>query len=165
MIRFIKLIILTVLSVMFCSTYAFTVLPPKINHQMAVVSAFVSSTSQQQPCQFPIMFLDMADPAVLEPEVNEKKDTKDDVDEEQKHGTEAWEVRLYNDPMNKREFVARCLTQITGLSDTAAYQVMMQAHNHGLAVVGRYAFEIAELYHDSLREQGLYVDMIQVDDE
>eukprot|EP00521_Asterionellopsis_glacialis_P000908 CAMPEP_0195263384 /NCGR_PEP_ID=MMETSP0706-20130129/10279_1 /TAXON_ID=33640 /ORGANISM="Asterionellopsis glacialis, Strain CCMP134" /LENGTH=110 /DNA_ID=CAMNT_0040317567 /DNA_START=331 /DNA_END=663 /DNA_ORIENTATION=+ len=107
-----------------------------------------------------------ADPAILDrPEVMDKKDTKDDVDEEQKFGTESWEVRLYNDPMNKREFVARCLTEITGLSDSSAYQVMMQAHNFGLATVGRYAFEMAELYYEQLREQGLSVDMIPVDDE
>mmetsp|Transcript_300 Transcript_300/g.396 ORF Transcript_300/g.396 Transcript_300/m.396 type:complete len:166 (-) Transcript_300:330-827(-) len=165
MMRSLNLIVLTLISLMFCSN-AFTVLPPQTNHQKT--NTVSSSQQQQRHVAASTFCLNMADagPATLDrPEVIEKKDTKDDVDEEQKNGTESWEVRLYNDPMNKREFVARCLTQITGLSDTAAYQVMMQAHNFGLATVGRYAFEMAELYHEQLREQGLSVDMVPVDDE
>eukprot|EP00957_Ditylum_brightwellii_P194062 14779387-Ditylum_brightwellii.AAC.1 len=64
-------------------------------------------------------------PAVLDrPETVQKKDVKkeDDVEEEQKNGSDAWEVRLYNDPMNKREFVARCLAEICGMSDGESYQ-------------------------------------------
>lgn len=34
-----------------------------------------------------------------------------------------------------------------------------------MGVIGRYHFEIAEQYHSSLKENGLTVDMIQVDDE
>jgi hypothetical protein len=34
-----------------------------------------------------------------------------------------------------------------------------------MGVIGRYHFEIAEQYHNSLKENGLTVDMIQVDDE
>ena len=57
---------------------------------------------------------------------------KDDkVEEEQKYGGEAYEIRLWNDPFNKREFVARCLTTICGKSDTESYQIMMEAHNNG----------------------------------
>jgi hypothetical protein len=57
---------------------------------------------------------------------------KDDkVEEEQKYGGEAYEIRLWNDPFNKREFVARCLSTICGKSDTESYQIMMEAHNNG----------------------------------
>jgi hypothetical protein len=57
---------------------------------------------------------------------------KDDVvEEEKKYGGEGWEIRLWNDPFNKREFVARCLSTICGKSDTESYQIMMQAHNNG----------------------------------
>ena len=56
-----------------------------------------------------------------------------------------WEVRLFNDPMNKREYVARCLMETCGLSDGKAFQIMMNAHQNGAAVVGRWAFEQAEV--------------------
>jgi ATP-dependent Clp protease adapter protein ClpS len=76
-----------------------------------------------------------------------------------------WEIRLYNDPMNKREYVARCLMETCGLSEGQAFQVMMSAHQNGAAVVGRYAFEQAELYYQSLRGAGLTVDMVKVGDD
>ena len=75
------------------------------------------------------------------------------------------QVRLFNDPMNKREYVARCLTEIVGLSDGLAYQVMMQAHQFGLAAIIRCHQERAELYRDTLVEHGLVVDMVPVDDD
>ena len=70
-----------------------------------------------------------------------------------------------NDPMNKREFVARCLTEICSLSDGAAYQCMMQAHQFGISVVGTYHLEMAEMYRDQLTNEGLLIDMIEVEDE
>jgi ATP-dependent Clp protease adapter protein ClpS len=42
---------------------------------------------------------------------------------------------------------------------------MMEAHNNGMGVVGRYAFEVAELYYASLQENGLLVDMVPVEEE
>lgn len=47
------------------------------------------------------------------------------------YGGEGWEIRLWNDPFNKREFVALCLSTICGKSDTESYQIMMQAHKNG----------------------------------
>ena len=67
--------------------------------------------------------------------------------------------------MNKREFVARCLTEVCSLSDGAAYQCMMKAHQIGIAVVGQYHLEMAELYRDQLTEHGLMIDMVPVDDD
>mmetsp|Transcript_44917 Transcript_44917/g.109036 ORF Transcript_44917/g.109036 Transcript_44917/m.109036 type:complete len:193 (-) Transcript_44917:519-1097(-) len=89
----------------------------------------------------------------------------DDLEEQKDNNRDGWEIRLWNDPFNKREFVARCLTTICNKSDTESYQIMMQAHKNGMGVIGRYHFEIAEQYHGSLKENGLTVDMIQVDDE
>ncbi|GMI23075.1 hypothetical protein TrCOL_g8135 [Triparma columacea] len=76
-----------------------------------------------------------------------------------------WEIRLFNDPMNKREYVARCLMETCGLSEGQAFQIMMNAHQNGAAVVGTYAFEQAELYYQSLRGAGLTVDMVKVGDD
>eukprot|EP00931_Biecheleriopsis_adriatica_P078670 TRINITY_DN52097_c0_g1_i1.p1 TRINITY_DN52097_c0_g1~~TRINITY_DN52097_c0_g1_i1.p1 ORF type:complete len:197 (-),score=36.32 TRINITY_DN52097_c0_g1_i1:46-588(-) len=70
---------------------------------------------------------------------------------------------LYNDPLNKREFVARCLMTICLLKEGDAYQVMMKAHKEGVAVVGTYSFETAEAYCEGLKTQGLSVDILPVD--
>jgi len=107
-------------------------------------------------------------PAVLSPpETIEKKDTDkvEDTERNEKFDSSGWEIRLYNDPFNKREFVARCLTTICGKSDSESFQIMMQAHNDGMGVIGRYMYEIAELYHSTLKEEGLLVDMVHVEDE
>lgn len=92
------------------------------------------------------------------PDLIEKKDT-----ETKKKVGGGWEIRLYNDPINKREFVSRCLTTICGKSDSESYQIMMEAHNNGIGVIGRWAFEVAELYYNSLKENNLTVDMVPVD--
>ena len=85
--------------------------------------------------------------------------------ERQSVGSESWEVRIYNDGVNTREFVARCLVQVAGLSEMAAYQTMMQAHHNGLAVVGRYPYERAEMYHEQLKTNGILNDLVEVDSE
>jgi len=104
-------------------------------------------------------------PAVLDrPEVV-KRETRSPVKEKQRVGNEAWEVRIYNDGLNTREFVARCLVQIVGLSEMIAYQTMMQAHQNGIAVVGRYVYERAEMYHDALKKSGIICDLVPVDED
>eukprot|EP01082_Thalassiosira_pseudonana_P010538 g9183.t1 g9183 contig36:63966-64510(+) len=93
-------------------------------------------------------------------------DTNYETDADSKSAKDpGWLVRLYNDPMNKREFVARCLMEICGLDDGAAYTVMMHAHQQGLSVIGKYHREVAELYKMKLQMEGLFVDMIPADDE
>ena len=77
----------------------------------------------------------------------------------------AFLLRLWNDPYNKREFVARCLAEVCGKSDTESFQIMMHAHQSGMGVIGQYDFEIAELYLQSLKERNLLVDMIPVEGE
>lgn len=83
----------------------------------------------------------------------------------QNEGDKSWEVRIYNDGMNTREHVARSLVQITGISELAAYQTMMQAHQNGMACVGRFCFEVAEVYHEGLKVQGIVSDIVPVDEE
>jgi ATP-dependent Clp protease adaptor protein ClpS len=75
---------------------------------------------------------------------------------------EHWEVRLYNDGLNTREHVSRSLVQVTGLSEFQAYQTMMQAHEKGMAVVGRYFYEIAEMFQDALKREGIICDIVPV---
>ena len=104
-------------------------------------------------------------PAVLDRPAVEKKQNKEAVKERKSTGSEVWEVRIYNDGTNTREFVARCLVQITALSENTAFETMMEAHRNGLAVVGRYVFEIAEMYHNALKENGIVCDLVPVDEE
>lgn len=86
-------------------------------------------------------------------------------DQEEKKGGDGWEIQLFNDPFNHRTFVAKCLSEICGKSDPESYQIMMQAHKNGMGVIGRYHLEIAELYFNSLKAEGLTVQLVEVDDE
>jgi ATP-dependent Clp protease adaptor protein ClpS len=113
-----------------------------------------------------------AGPAIMEPpptiekeKVTEKKKSSEKNEESYSVKRGGWAVRLFNDPFNKREFVAMCLSKIVGLTDGQSYQVMMQAHKNGLAVVGRFDLERAELYKTALNENGLMADMIPVEDD
>jgi ATP-dependent Clp protease adapter protein ClpS len=107
-----------------------------------------------------------AGPAVLDrPETQRREKIDSPVKERVREGGEAWEVRIYNDGMNTREHVARSLVQITGMTEMTAYQTMMQAHQNGIASVGRFCFEIAEMYNEGLRKQGIISDIVPVDEE
>ena len=74
-------------------------------------------------------------------------------------------MRLYNDPMNKREFVAKCLMEICGLDDGMSFTIMMKAHQAGIAVIGNYPREQAEMYKVGLSGEGLMIDMVPADDD
>ena len=104
-------------------------------------------------------------PAVLERSLTEERRQKHARKQQSSVGDETWEVRIYNDGMNTREHVARALVQITGLSEFGAYQTMMQAHQNGIAAVGRWRFEIAEMYNDGLRRNGIISDIVPVEEE
>lgn len=121
--------------------------------------------------------LAMAAPATIErektvkrtagaPAVQERTSTsRVPAKERNQEGGEAWEVRIYNDGMNTREHVARSLVQITGMAEMTAFQTMMLAHQNGIASVGMFCFEIAEMYNEGLRKEGIVSDIIPVDEE
>jgi ATP-dependent Clp protease adapter protein ClpS len=105
-------------------------------------------------------------PATLErPETQDKQRVQEPVKERKSTGGEAWEVRIYNDGLNTREHVARSLVQVTGMSERTAYQTMMQAHQNGIAAVGRWCYEVAEMYHDALQTNGIVCDIVPVDED
>ena len=105
-----------------------------------------------------------AEPAVLDRPTTDKK-SENPRKEQSRTGGETWEVRIYNDGMNTREHVARSLVQVTGLSEMSAYQTMMRAHQDGIATVGKWCFEIAELYNEGLAKNGIISDIVPVDGE
>lgn len=98
-----------------------------------------------------------------EPAVVKEEERVADRRQQQERYNETWEVRLYNDGLNTREHVSRSLVQVTGLSEYQAYQTMMQAHQNGMAVVGQYYYEIAEMFHDALKLEGIICDIIPVE--
>ena len=145
---------------------AFTTVRPQNAGKAAVTN---NNNNQQRQAKTKWLTVhSMAGPAVLEPKVAEPKTIQKEEQTTKSESTYkrgGWAVRLFNDPMNKREFVAMCLNQIVGLTDGQSYQVMMQAHKNGVAIVGRFDLERAELYKTALIDNGLTCDMIPVDDE
>ena len=144
-------------SLFFCGCFGFVPLHP---------SAFKSGVQIYRSPN--TQHLLSAGPTTLEPPVKKEKlkdGVEDDIEQASNVKRGGWAVRLFNDPMNKREFVAMCLSKIVGLSDGQSYQVMMQAHQNGVAIVGRYDYERAELYRDKLVDQGLVCDMIPVEED
>lgn len=106
--------------------------------------------------------------AILESPATERRrrnSADQSVRDRRNDGDMTWEVRIYNDGMNTREHVARSLVQITGMTEIIAYQTMMQAHQNGMACVGRFCFEVAEMYKEGLRKQGIVSDIVPVDEE
>ena len=67
-----------------------------------------------------------------------------------------FKLLLFNDNVNRREYVAKVLVaHIPGMKQANAYQVMQQAHQNGMAVVGVWTFEVAEMYCEELKAGGL----------
>eukprot|EP00536_Pseudo-nitzschia_multiseries_P002154 jgi/Psemu1/301258/fgenesh1_kg.28_\ len=150
--------LVSLLSLLFSvmSTYALALQPAK---------AFTSSTRSSASRN---VALGMAAGTVEAPAVLDRPATKKDTTpskERYREGGETWEVRIYNDGDNTREHVARALVQITGMAEMMAYQTMMTAHQNGIASVGMFAFEVAEVYNEGLRKQGIVSDIIPVDED
>jgi len=76
-----------------------------------------------------------------------------------------WMLRIFNDNINTREYVAVCLVQVVGLCESRAYFTMQDAHHNGIAKVGEYNQEVAECYEEQLNEMGIMCDVVSVDGE
>jgi ATP-dependent Clp protease adapter protein ClpS len=137
--------------------------------RFAMASAFAFSSGDYRPSSTAYRVATRLDMSTAAPEAPaRKREKKSDVDvatNEDSEKDRGWLVRLYNDPMNKREFVAMCLNDICGLGDGAAYDVMMKAHQTGIAVIGNYHRELAEMYWARLSGEGLLIDMVPADDD
>lgn len=72
---------------------------------------------------------------------------------------------LLSSNARRREYVARVLVgAIPDFTQADAYQVMQKAHQHGMAVVGVWVFEVAEAYCDKLKQGGLIATVTEEDD-
>lgn len=67
-----------------------------------------------------------------------------------------YRVVLINDDHNTFEHVAECLQRIIpGMSHSVARKLTVAAHENGSAVVWTGPKEIAEMYYESLKDEGL----------
>jgi ATP-dependent Clp protease adaptor protein ClpS len=67
-----------------------------------------------------------------------------------------YRVLLHNDDFNGMEYVVHVLmSTVPQLSEPQAINVMMEAHEHGMALVITCAQEHAEFYCETLKSHGL----------
>mmetsp|Transcript_16174 Transcript_16174/g.35205 ORF Transcript_16174/g.35205 Transcript_16174/m.35205 type:complete len:162 (+) Transcript_16174:263-748(+) len=81
------------------------------------------------------------------------------------HPNGDWILRIYNDNINTREYVAVCLVQVVGLCESRAYFTMQDAHHNGIAKVGEYNQEVAECYEEQLNDRGIMCDVVNASGE
>lgn len=94
------------------------------------------------------------------PAVERKSDDELDSTNSEMDPNNPWILRIYNDNVNTREYVAVCLVQVVGLEECRAYYTMQDAHRNGIAKVGEYNQEIAECYEEQLIDRGIMCDTI-----
>jgi len=95
---------------------------------------------------------------VLEKEPMQKKDPLA-IGDEASRNDGMFQVLLFNDEVNTREYVARCLVVVCGLAEGDAFSIMHKAHREGWAIIGIWGSEVAEMYTKMLQSKGLSVDM------
>lgn len=67
-----------------------------------------------------------------------------------------YRVLLHNDDVNSMEYVTQTLMKtVAGLTPAQAVNIMMEAHNNGMALVITCALEHAEFYCETLQNHGL----------
>ena len=84
-------------------------------------------------------------------------ETRPEIRQEPKqHILPPWSVILHNDDHNDMLHVVQALVKsVPKLSTVRATQIMLDAHNHGKALVTTCPLELAELYRDRLGTFGL----------
>jgi ATP-dependent Clp protease adaptor protein ClpS len=92
---------------------------------------------------------------VLEPLTT--TETRPDIGTEQKPAIlPPWSVILHNDDHNDMLYVVQCLVKsVPNMGTPRATKIMLEAHNHGKALVTTCPLELAELYRDRLQSCGL----------
>jgi ATP-dependent Clp protease adapter protein ClpS len=64
---------------------------------------------------------------------------------------------LHDDSIFPAEVVVEILSSVMGFSNDKSYQIMMDAHRNGRALIGEYTEPFAELSRDQLVAEGLTV--------
>ncbi len=67
-----------------------------------------------------------------------------------------YRVLLHNDDFNTMEYVVQSLLEVVNvLTQPQAVEIMLEAHNNGVALVTTCVLEHAEFYCNGLRSKGL----------
>ena len=64
-----------------------------------------------------------------------------------------YKVMLLNDDYTPMEFVVHVLERFFGLNHAQAFEIMLTVHKKGLAVVGVFSFEVAQVMDFARRHQ------------
>jgi ATP-dependent Clp protease adaptor protein ClpS len=101
------------------------------------------------------------EPTIIPGIFKESRNILKEFEEYVEERSENFILLLFNDPYNKRIYVATCLMQILSFTEEVAADVMMQAHTNGFAVVGEWTKEIADDYCKQLVEKGLLAEVVK----
>ena len=82
--------------------------------------------------------------------------TPDIDDQETSERTPAWDVVVWNDPVNLMSYVVWVLRKLFGYSETHATKLMLQVHNEGRAIVDSGSLEQGEVRVMELHRHGLW---------
>lgn len=67
-----------------------------------------------------------------------------------------YKVLLHNDDHNSCDYVVLCILKtVNTISQTRAIEIMLEAHNMGIALVTTVPFEMAEFYQECFSSFGL----------
>ena len=127
------------MALLFCFTCsagaaAFVARPPAVTRLPAAAAAVRSSRVAMQVAEPPVKIPDFA-PA-----------TPDSARATSPKGGKKYKLLLFNDNVNRREYVAKILVQsVPDVTSADAYAIMQKAHKSGLAVVGTWVLELCEV--------------------
>ena len=145
---------------------AATAFTPATPASLRVHSAPLSPTNLQATYGGYPSVLDGPSSVILDrPAVEQETERHSDKFTERHMSPVEWILRIYNDNINTREYVAVCLVQVVGLCETRAYHTMQDAHHNGIAKVGEYNQEVAECYEEQLNERGIVCDVVSASGE
>mmetsp|Transcript_3066 Transcript_3066/g.5642 ORF Transcript_3066/g.5642 Transcript_3066/m.5642 type:complete len:163 (-) Transcript_3066:393-881(-) len=102
---------------------------------------------------------------IEKPKTDKAFEVKKNIDRKAESEAETggkYTVLLFNDPMNYREYVARCLVEVVGMPEDQAFAIMGEAHRNGMGVVGSWHEELAEAYKEALLARSLTVDIVEM---
>ncbi|HEX9890269.1 MAG TPA: ATP-dependent Clp protease adapter ClpS [Nitriliruptorales bacterium] len=71
----------------------------------------------------------------------------------------AWDVIVWDDPVNLMSYVVYVLRKIFGFPDAVAHKLMLEVHNNGKALVATEPREMAEMHVHQLHAHGLQATM------
>lgn len=148
-------------AVMIGATSAFTPVTTSASHGVQ------SRPLSPSPLRASASVLDAPAPSSGRGLVLDRPATVERTEEDKKQNTDRdmvpngeWILRIYNDNINTREYVAVCLVQVVGLCESRAFYTMQEAHHNGIAKVGEYNQEVAECYEEQLNERGIVCDVV-----